>query len=103
MTQSSCLASTLRQTETSDAYSSGAAPHIDPISSDLRRVADERNMATPAHTMVMIRRWGRWKLRSEAMSGWVELGNGMAGFAVGLFFARDTCVMVATMVGGASR
>jgi hypothetical protein len=27
---------------------------------------------------------GTWKRRSE-MDGWIKLGNGMAGFAVGLF------------------
>jgi hypothetical protein len=28
---------------------------------------------------------GALEIEGEAMSGWVELGNGMAGFAVGLF------------------
>jgi hypothetical protein len=35
------------------------------------------------------------------MNGWVALGNGVAGFAVGLFFARDTCVVVAPMAARA--
>ena len=55
-----------------------------PIVLDLRSLADETHMATPARAMTVVRGWGL-KIEGEAMSGWVELGNGMAGFAVGLF------------------
>ena len=35
------------------------------------------------------------------MNGWVALGNGMAGFAVGLFFVCNTRVVVAPMAARA--
>ena len=43
----------------------------------------------------------RFEGRLSAMNGWVALGNGMAGFAVGLFLDAIPCVVVAPMAARA--
>jgi hypothetical protein len=47
--------------------------------------ADERNMLRRRTLPNEFGVAGHRTLRSDEMSGWVELGDGVAGFAVGLF------------------
>lgn len=68
----------------------------------LAGLADERNIATPAHTMVddfAVAR--RWELRREGMNGSLEQWYGRVRCRISV--VCDTCVMVAAMVARAGR